>query len=353
MESLDNFLLDYYVDDYYHVLCGDFNAHTSVVSDIDHVSDYVADDDQSRIISDMLSNFTKCNIPIERHSCDTGNVNSYGKKLLDLCKNKMVCIFNGRVGDDLRIGKATTVFNTVVDYIIGSPVLLTMVRAFKVYDFDPLFSDVHCGITFTLKSSLEKERHSPVPVGTKGIGKVDIREKNIKPGNWDKKKTNEYTRNIDREHVLSIIENVDHKTVNETTNELKKVLLDTALKTFPPRSKKFTKKSNSSANLSYDKQCYVARQEYHKAKHKNNVLKTETSYDDMIRKSKKYKQEMKRVQTKEKQDFISKLRNAKTKDSKLYWKILQQRKDLKYQFWFLSLRNILSASVKQNMVMNT
>ena len=78
--------------------------------------------------------------------------------------------------------------------------------------------------------------------------------------------------------------------------------------------------------LTYDKQCYVSRQEYHKAKHKNNTLKTETSYNDMISKSKKYKQEIKRVQTKEKQDFISKLRNTKTKDSRLYWQILQQTK---------------------------
>lgn len=153
LESLDNFLLDYYVDDYYHVLCGDFNAHTSVVPDIDHVSHYVPDDDQSRIILDMISNLTKCNIPIERYSCDVSNVNSYGKKLLDMCKKYMVCIFNGRVDDDLRIGKATTAFKTVVDYIIGSPVLLTMVQTFKVYDFDPLFSDVHCGIAFTLKNS--------------------------------------------------------------------------------------------------------------------------------------------------------------------------------------------------------
>ena len=78
--------------------------------------------------------------------------------------------------------------------------------------------------------------------------------------------------------------------------------------------------------LTYDKQCYASKQEYHKAKHKNNTLKTETSYNDMIRKSKKYKQEIKRVQTKEKQYFISRPRNTKTKNSRLYWQILQQTK---------------------------
>ena len=160
LESLDNFLLDYYADDYYHVLCGDFNAHTSVVPDIDHVSDYVSNDDHSKTILDMLNNLMKCNIPIESYSCGASNVNSYGKRLLDMCKNNMVCIYNGKVDDDLRIGKATTVFNTVIDYIIGSLVLLTMVQTLKVYDFGPLFSDVHCGIVFTLKNSQKKERNS-------------------------------------------------------------------------------------------------------------------------------------------------------------------------------------------------
>ena len=50
-------MLDYYIDDYYHVICGDFNAHTSVVSDIDHVNEYVSgDDDQSNVIMKMIDN---------------------------------------------------------------------------------------------------------------------------------------------------------------------------------------------------------------------------------------------------------------------------------------------------------
>lgn len=168
---------------------------------------------------------------------------------------------------------------------------------------------------------------------------MNLCEKSVKPGKWDKRKAEEYTQNINHEYVLSVMNNTVNKTVNESTNELKKILLDTALKTFPTESKKFTKKSNSRTMLTCDKQCYVSRQEYHKAKHRNNILKTETSFNDMIRKSRKYKQETKRVQTKEKQDYISKLRNAKTKDSRLYWR----RKNLICQLWSQSLRNILSA----------
>ena len=129
----------------------------------------------------------------------------------------------------------------------------------------------------------------------RGIEKVNLCEKNVKPGKWDMRKADEYTQNINHDYVLSVIENADHKIVNEITNELKKILLDTALKTFPPKSKKFTKKFNSRTMLAYDKQCYVSRQGYHKAKHKNNISETEISYNDMIRKSKKYKQKKNKI----------------------------------------------------------
>ncbi len=41
-EELDDFLLTYRNDDYVHVLCGDFNAHTLTISEVCSVND---DDD--------------------------------------------------------------------------------------------------------------------------------------------------------------------------------------------------------------------------------------------------------------------------------------------------------------------
>ena len=64
-------------------------------------------------------------------------------------------MFNGRVGEDEMIGKETTIHNPIVDYVIRSPFLLTIVQHFKILDFDPLFSDIHCGITFCIKKTNE------------------------------------------------------------------------------------------------------------------------------------------------------------------------------------------------------
>ena len=263
-------------------------------------------------------------IPTERYSRDTSRINGYGKKLLEICKYNLVCLFNGRVGEDAMVGKETTTFNTVVDYVIGSPILLTKVNVFYVMEFDPLFSDVHCGISFGIEKNrkcMEKCVHEEGDQ-IRSLGKEQYQPV-IKPGKWDKLKVNEYIQSINLEFVTQVIENAEFKSVTEINEDLKKILIEPALKVFPKKSKTFIKKSNNSSIPGYDKQCYLSRKEYHKAKHRNNIEKSLSSHNDMIIKSKKYKQELKRIKIKEKSNFIAKLRNAKAKDPRLYWQILQ------------------------------
>ena len=62
----------------------------------------------------------------------------------------MMCIFNGRTGQDYRVGKATTVYNTGVDYVIDSSHQFIRIKNFKVMDFDSLLSGVACGIQLQL-----------------------------------------------------------------------------------------------------------------------------------------------------------------------------------------------------------
>ena len=59
-----------------------------------------------------------------------------------MCQNNMFCIFNGRCYSDPE-GKATTVLGTVVEYVVGAPLLLSRMKEFQVMDFNPLFSDKH------------------------------------------------------------------------------------------------------------------------------------------------------------------------------------------------------------------
>ncbi len=97
------------------MLCGDFNAHTLTMSD---VPSEAAEDPVSVSLTNFGITETRANQDL------TPDRNSYGKKLLDVCKNHQVYIFNGRLGEDCSIGKPTTTYNTTIDYFLGSPVIM-------------------------------------------------------------------------------------------------------------------------------------------------------------------------------------------------------------------------------------
>lgn len=83
------------------------------------------DDNVGKIVNHvgMMERF---NIPFKRKSVDVHkDIGNYGSALLDLCRNLELCIMNERCGDDRNVGKATTVENSVIDYIIGSPFIVS------------------------------------------------------------------------------------------------------------------------------------------------------------------------------------------------------------------------------------
>ncbi len=81
-------------------------------------------------------------------------------------------IFNGRLGNDRYIGKATT-DTSVIDYILGSPLLTNMAKMFKIDDFDPVISDKHCIVEFMVHLSSEV---SFWVQSTEQVNNADIRE---------------------------------------------------------------------------------------------------------------------------------------------------------------------------------
>ena len=77
----------------------------------------------------------------------------------------------------------------------------------------------------------------------------------------------------------------------------------------------------------YDSKCLRSRKEYHKAKHNYyNVWKNHANFNIMMTKSKNYRREIKRVQNKQRTIVIKQLRENKSKDPSLYWKIIKGSK---------------------------
>ena len=319
-DELDNFLLTYNSQDYEYILCGDFNAHTLTLSDVTNVNldgnDHVTDDDVP------LSRPCDYNITENRANQDlTPDRNSYGKKMVEICRNNQVYIFNGRLGEDCNKGQFTTTFNTTLDYFLGTPFVMHLVKNFRVLDYDALLSDVHCGLHAQLKFCITRNIIT-VPTNTH-----KVKQSCIKPGKWNSDKSIEYEGNIDKDKVNNLVSGIHNMTVDEIHKELQQILIKPALGTFPQYKKKiYTKKSNNVTLEGYDYQCLKERKQYHKARQKYNQHKNKVNFDKMIIESKKYKIELKRVKTKERSNIVEELRKIKCNDPKTYWKILNGQK---------------------------
>ena len=148
-EDIENIVLDNGSDENYYLFCGDFNSHTGVKPDICALDDPVCEeagiDYSTKHELDITGEMKDLGIPLKRDSADVSRDNGkFGHRLLEVCQNNALCIFNGRIGEDFMLGKETTNQGSVIDYVIGSPYLASKTERFRVHDFDPLYSDKHC-----------------------------------------------------------------------------------------------------------------------------------------------------------------------------------------------------------------
>jgi hypothetical protein len=194
----------------------------------------------------MKGIMNKFNLPIKRCNSDGTKWDLYGRKLLDLCKYFSLIISNRRVGHDKEIGFATTVHNTVVDYFIGSPEFKNNVVDYEIEAFDPLFSDVHNKITYSVKcrtdSNLIDNNDNKV------IGNTQARL-------WNINKQDEFINNLDIEKIESFIEKINNGIdipIENCNKFLNKIMIDSADKTFCNPNKKQKRMEKVCIKLSRD-----------------------------------------------------------------------------------------------------
>ena len=320
-DELDDLFLSY--NDYYHFVSGDFNAHTGTMSEINQFNE---NDEYTTPPEDIYVTLRSLGCSVRRFNKDvTPDRTSYGKKLVDVCRNNNVIIFNGRLGEDCGEGNFTTTYNTTIDYGLGTWNIVKFVKNFKILNFDPLCSDVHRGLDTRLEFKCVAAGQATECV--KQEESVHVR---LRPGKWRDEKKSEYVRAVDVSKVNELIENLSEMSVDDVCKQLKCVLIEPALNVFPRcNSRKYIKKSNNANMPGYDKQCYNSRKEYHKAKSKYNKHKNSITYTSMLQKSKKYKNDIKRAKNKETASIHKQLRENKNKDPKTYWKILKSKQATK------------------------
>ena len=199
---------------------GDFNARTGTAPD------FITNEDNTNISAAQSGLYsTDCIGTCTRYNLDKGS-NSYGTKLLELCRDTPLRILNGRKLGDL-LGYHTCYQyggSSVVDYGLVSPDLYDQVPVFTVLPFDPTVSD-----------------HSPIGLYLKVNSFVSFADEaeNLvsKPQklNWDTKIKDNFQNMINSSECKDILNkfmgtgiNPDVKTVDAAVKFLSDILTETA-----------------------------------------------------------------------------------------------------------------------------
>ena len=144
-------------------------------------------------------------VPLKRPSQEKGRPKSLGHQLTDFCKNNDMIILNGRLRSDKGIEKVTSKERSVVDYAISSPLMLPYFRKFEILDFGPIYSDVHCPVSFSIESIQHLDNSK---ADTDKLYDVAQNKTILTKSIWLKDKPDTFLGHLDKEKLKEIDESL-------------------------------------------------------------------------------------------------------------------------------------------------
>ncbi|CAG2253464.1 unnamed protein product [Mytilus edulis] len=295
-------IIDITVNKNYQVcLLGDFNAHTGTHDDFIIVNDTILDslliDENSRKYMNSINALYELGIPIKRSSKDISNINNYGHKLLEFCKNLDLYIVNGRISNDQLVGAVTTSKNTLIDYAIVSPMLFKCISYFNIENFDPILSDIHCPVVIHFDTSVILES-----VDT--LSHDDNSNVVYKP-KWKNNNANVFLENLNDENIHDLVEklenldvnNINVETVNNVILNCNSIIKNAADKAdmiveFKPKNSRPGVRSKKCKPY-FNQDCYLKRKAYRKCKNLHWRLQRAETKENLIASSREYKRTLK------------------------------------------------------------
>ena len=307
-----------YIDSCKHFyIMGDLNARTGTTPeytefDIDRVTfqQYGIDDDVMNYLNNgnELQTHKISRLRLSRDSVK----NNFGNRLLQLCRNNNLYICNGRINGDTT-GALTCIKGSVIDYLICNLDGLLFVNKFCVHEYSPLFSDVHCAISFNINVSRNISHNAPVASAHK---------------KWEQNKKDSFINNIDTNMVNElnlILENSQNCSLNENqidffAQSVKNIFHKSVKSSF----KKYTFVSKKVKNPKpwFGLQCQKARKRFHAARKTHSVQKSDFSLRLLKNASKRYKATAKKFHAKYIVGLQNKIRKLRTERPKDYWKMI-------------------------------
>ncbi|CAG2186247.1 unnamed protein product [Mytilus edulis] len=294
-------------------------------------NEFILPDDDEMETNDGKKNYEtqdKLGIQRKRHSTDL-NVNTYGRKLIQFCKNNNMYIMNGRIGND-EVGKPTSKNTSVVDYAISTADVLYLVENFDVLPFSSLYSDIHCPLELVLNCSNTKQSNVNI--------NVESGENNTYIGKWNHDQVNEYKENLDKESISQLlsfimtktenVQNVDKNTIDEIVNEIRDVLLNSARNTFGEFVQKtygfdYTGGKQNHRDW-FNTECRRERRAFRKSKRLYKRYGSRIFKERLRRSETLYKKTMDKNIRSFNVDLRSKMKKMRTKNPKEFWKIINR-----------------------------
>ena len=313
-------------------LVSDFNARTSVEKDFvvpdTSLLEYLQVEDDCLDESFFTYHFLeRKNIPLNRFSSDQGRVNNYGNYLLDLCKRCGIFICNGRIFSDRYIGRPTCKGSSVVDYLLSSPSMFDFITDFNVDDFDPLFSDVHSRILFTLSFSMSGKKLNE--------DKPEFINNTCTYIKWDPKKADNFVQELsmgsaDMQRIEWSLCNIDQNTVtseqvNSLVGDIGNLLIGTAEKVLG-QGKPHAPKLNTSGNYKpwFNKECREKRGKFQRARNLYHRVKSDANKAYMNEFAKEYRRALNCNFQKYREKCSNEIRALSKNDTKGFWKTIKK-----------------------------
>ena len=318
--------------DGYILLCGDFNARTSVSPDF-------VDDSRFLVDNNLLPDEYQEDVILTRCSQDSGHTNRNGNLLLDLCKQSSLRILNGRISEDKNIGKYTFVNSngsSVIDYVLCKHAMFRNIAFFSVDD--PNILSDHCLVKFSAVFNTDRDVHRiPAEHFCKCSSSNDkITCKYV----WDNDKKQCYIQELNSNDCKMKIDDLLETLHSCNTSQHLDTCLEKFENVFKDAAQSCLKNVKGSMNTLpdveiennlpwYNEECYNQKRLFHRMLNIYRELPNDENRLNMVLARSKYKALLRNARFRYDNDKTSQLLNAKRKNAKEYWNLLKQTAGIK------------------------
>ena len=252
---------------------------------------------------------------------------------MELCKSFDIHVVNGRVHADSFISRQTGKNSSVIDYVIMSPELFPSIHYYEVLEFDPLFSDIHCPVAFTMNM---KSQENVILPNEENLVTDDSNEHSTFP-TWKPESRLDFINYIQDSNldqisidldILNQSDFVNADSINSITLQISQTLVGAA-----ENCNMIKNKNNSSAkpqnrlknqNPWFIKQSDLQSKEYLTVKRKHKQLNSGENYENLVSCSRKNKKLINKQMREYNSILTKKLKSMKNSDPKSYCSILNK-----------------------------